>query len=87
MPRYRWTGAHGAVLLGLSHGVNATVHRERDSDLEPDGSTVVIEPGEELTTVEPYRHLLLERLDGTDEDDAAAGDDDANTTTSDEEQS
>jgi hypothetical protein len=58
MPRYRFTGYDETVLMGLSHGVNAELHR--DDHGQPDGSTVVVLPGDEVTTSEPYPHMLLD---------------------------
>lgn len=57
MPRYRFTGDYETVLMGLSHGVNAELHREEHG--QPDGSTVVALPGDEVTTSEPYPHMLM----------------------------
>jgi hypothetical protein len=61
MPRYRFTGYDETVLMGLSHGVNAELHR--DDHGQPDGSTVVVLPGDEVTTSEPYPHMLLVDVD------------------------
>ncbi|MGN6607965.1 MAG: hypothetical protein ACTHMS_13260 [Jatrophihabitans sp.] len=63
MPRYRFLGEVEHFLLGLSHGVNATIERDRDPDREPDGSTVVARPGDVITTTEPYESPLLEVVD------------------------
>lgn len=67
MPRYRYVGFHEMVLHGLAHAVNAVLHRPEDEDGnphgQPDESTVVVLPGDEVTTTEPYPHALLEELD------------------------
>lgn len=61
MPRYRFTGNDETVLMGLSHGVNAELHR--DDHGQPDGSTVVALPGDEVSTVERYPHMLMVDVD------------------------
>ncbi len=58
MPRYRFTGFVETVLHGLSHGVNAELHRGKHG--QPEGSTVVVVPGDEVTTSKPYPHAFLE---------------------------
>jgi hypothetical protein len=60
MPRYRFVGAVERVMHGLAHDVNATLHR--DGHEQPDGSTVVLQPGDELTTAEEYPHAELEEI-------------------------
>jgi hypothetical protein len=62
MPRYRFTGLFETVLTGLSHGVNAVLHRDDDHG-QPDGSTVVAQPGDEIETTEPYLHALMVNVD------------------------
>lgn len=57
MPRYRFVGDFETVLHGLIHGVNATLHR--DDHGQPDGSTVVVQPGDEITTRKAVKHTLL----------------------------
>ena len=61
MPRYRYIGADPRVLHGLAHGVNATLTRRGGHD-QPDGSTLLVEPGDVVETAEPYPHALLEEL-------------------------
>jgi hypothetical protein len=60
MPTYRFTGSHETVMHGLSHGVNATLHR--DSHGQPDGSTLVALPGDEITTTDLYLHAHMREL-------------------------
>lgn len=50
--RYRYTGASGAYLFGLSHGVNAKVIRGKVTLAEPDGTTVEVQPGDVIVTAE-----------------------------------
>lgn len=57
MPRYRFEGWAETVLSGLSHGVNAVLHREGHG--QPEGSTVVVQHGDEVTTDDPYPHALM----------------------------
>lgn len=57
MPRYRFEGWAETVLSGLSHGVNAVLHREGHE--QPDGSTVVAVHGDEVETDAPYPHSLM----------------------------
>lgn len=61
MPRYRFTGWVETVLTGLSHAVNAELHREDHG--QPDESTVVAQPGDEITTTEAYPHSLMVNVD------------------------
>lgn len=68
MPRYRFTGFFETVLHGLAHGVNATLHRagEDGEPLEhdqPEGSTVVAQPGDEIETDETYPHAHMVNID------------------------
>lgn len=61
MPRYTFTGPFETILEGLSHGVNAVLHRrdEDGGDVEhgqPEGSTVVVRPGDQVVTDEAYPH-------------------------------
>lgn len=60
MPRYRYTDPWPRTFFGLSCGDGVTVIRQ-DPDAPPDppGSTVVLHPGDELQTAEPYEHPLL----------------------------
>jgi hypothetical protein len=60
MPRYRYLGTVERVMHGLAHDVNATLHR--DGHEQPDGSTVVLQPGDELTTADEYPHAELEEI-------------------------
>ena len=57
MPRYRFVGDFETVLHGLAHGVNATLHRAKHG--QPDGSTVVARPGDEITCKHTVTHSLL----------------------------
>lgn len=66
--RYRFAGEVETVLFGLSHGVNALLHRDGEEHGQPDGSTVVARPGDEVETEEPYPHAHLVNID-TDETD------------------
>jgi len=67
MPRYRFTGFHETVLTGLSHGVNAELHRDDDGEpVDFTGlaeSTVVARPRDEVTTAEPYPHAWIVNTD------------------------
>lgn len=60
MPRYRFVGDFERVMHGLAHGVSAELHR--DGHDQPAGSTVVLQPGDEITTDEPYVHAELEEI-------------------------
>lgn len=60
MPRYLFTGPSAMVLHGLSHGVNATLHGKHG---QPDGSTVVAQPGDEISTRRPYLHAHMQQLE------------------------
>lgn len=62
MPRYRFTGDWPAVFVDLQHGVNATVVGNPDAEQEPDGSTVVLAPGDEVVTADPFESALLEEI-------------------------
>lgn len=57
MPRYRFVGDFETVLHDLRHGVNATLHRKDHG--QPDGSTVVARPGDEITCKHTLTHSLL----------------------------
>jgi hypothetical protein len=52
-------GSVESVLHGLSHGVNAVLHRAGGHE-QPEGSTVVAQPGDVIDTDEPYSSALLE---------------------------
>jgi len=54
MPRYKFVGSVERVLTGLRNGVEAVLHRVDHG--QPDGSTVVALPGDEIETTEPYLH-------------------------------
>jgi hypothetical protein len=59
MPTYTFTGAFETVLTGLSNGVNAHLRRndaagQRVDTGQPDGSTVVAQTGDQISTDEPY---------------------------------
>ncbi len=58
MPRYRFTHPFAEVFSDLTHGVGTIVHRAVESD-DPLGSTVVLQPGDELTTKKKYPHAHL----------------------------
>lgn len=58
MPRYRFEGTWETVLHGLRHNIEAVLHRA-DGHEQPDGSTIVIQPGDELETKEPFPHPQL----------------------------
>lgn len=61
MAEYTFTGAVPRLLFGLAQGVNATVH-PATPDTEPlaDGQTIVVQPGDRLTTDEEYEHAELQ---------------------------
>lgn len=58
MARFKFVGPVETVLHGLTHGVNATLHRKGHG--QPDGSTVVAQPGDLLDIKGDYPHALLE---------------------------
>lgn len=62
MPRYRFTAPWPAVFTDLRHGVNATVTPADGADRGPDGSTVELHPGDEVTVDRPYPHAWLDQL-------------------------
>lgn len=55
MPLYVYQGEHPRMLFGLAHGVNA---ENLSRDL-PEGSTLVVEPGDSIRTDESYEHVEL----------------------------
>jgi hypothetical protein len=64
MPEYRFVGSFETVLLGLQNGVNAHLRRYTPDGApvdpgQPDGSTVVAQPGDLISTDEPYENALL----------------------------
>lgn len=62
MPRYRYLSEWPEVFADLENGVNATVFRD-GADPEPDGSTVLLVPGDEIEIDEPYEHAHLAEID------------------------
>lgn len=56
MPRYTYDGDWPAVFPTLELGVNAVVTPAPDA---PEGSTVVLHPGDEVETSEPFESALL----------------------------
>jgi len=68
MPRYAYTGPYPAVLPNLSYGVNAHVepgeNRPDEADVITEGATVVLYPGDHLTTEEEYVQFYLDPEDG-----------------------
>jgi len=68
MAEYVYTGAVPRLLFGLSQGVNATLH-PATPDTAPlaDGQTIIIHPGDGLTTAEDYPHAELEPVTPADE--------------------
>lgn len=62
MPRYRYTSPWPEVFVDLEVGVNATVIRNPDEPEAPYGSTVVLSPGDELETAEPFEHAHLTEI-------------------------
>jgi hypothetical protein len=63
MPRYKFVGEFETVLHDLQHGVNAELHRKDHG--QPAESTVVAQPGDEITTAKAYAHALMEKLETT----------------------
>lgn len=74
MPRYQFTGPVETVLSGLSHGVNATLHRTHDHEAcdcpgdpgdhgQPAGSTLVARTGDVVETDATYPHAWMVNLD------------------------
>lgn len=53
MPRYRYTDVWPAVFSDLSVGGGVTVVRNPGEAAPPDGSTVILQPGDELVTTDP----------------------------------
>jgi hypothetical protein len=61
MAEYTFTGASPRMLFGLAQGINATlVPATPDSEPLADGQTIVVHPGDRLTTDEDYVHAELE---------------------------
>jgi hypothetical protein len=58
LPTYRFTGGFPRILLGLQEGPAA--HHEGT----PLGATIEVQPGDTLTTREPFTHPELEQVDG-----------------------
>lgn len=61
MPRYRYTSPWPEIFPTLVVGSSAEVFREGDAP--PEGSTVLLQPGDELETTEPIEHAHLVPLD------------------------
>jgi folate-dependent phosphoribosylglycinamide formyltransferase PurN len=61
MPRYKFTHFFAEVFSDLVHGAGTIVHRVEEV-VDPEGSTVVLQPGDELTTKQPYEHAHLEEV-------------------------
>lgn len=61
MFRYKFTHWVAEVFADLTHGPS-TVHRA-DGSRDPLGSTVVLNPGDEISTPEPIEHAHLEPVD------------------------
>lgn len=63
MPEYRYAGAFETVLNGLVNGGNARLRRYVDDARvdpeQPAGSTVVAQPGDVITTDEPYPNAWM----------------------------
>lgn len=72
MPRYRFTHPFAEVFFDLTHGKDTVVHRAVEVE-DPLGSTVVLQPGDELTTKKkyPHAHLATIKSDGSDEWDSS----------------
>lgn len=78
MPRYTFTGPFETILEGLSHGVNAVLHRKDDDDGDaehgqPDESTVVARPGDQVVTDEVYPHPHMVNVETEQPDIATVG--------------
>lgn len=63
MPRYRYLSPWPEVFATLEVGINATVHRPEGEPAPPEGSTVLLTPGDELETPEPFEHAHLVEID------------------------
>lgn len=59
MAEYKFTGTYPRAMFGLAHGVNARVTPAAETRHITEGSTVVLEPGDLLSTDEPYEHAEL----------------------------
>lgn len=62
MPRYRYTSPFPAVFMDLSNGVNATVIRADGTEVDPDGSTVVLAFDDQVSTEAPYASAWLDAV-------------------------
>lgn len=63
MPTYTYTGVVPRALFGLQEGVNAEVHQiDREAEPLTPRQTVVVSPGDTITTAEEYPHAELEPL-------------------------
>ncbi|MEC5149146.1 hypothetical protein [Cryobacterium sp. GrIS_2_6] len=56
MARYKFVHDFAEVFAHLVHGPDALVHRDGD---DAEGSTVVLNPGDEITLTEPLEHAHL----------------------------
>lgn len=61
--RYVFTHPFREIFADLQHGVNALVHPADPSAAVPEGSTVILSPGDELETKTGYPHPHLNLLD------------------------
>jgi hypothetical protein len=61
MPRYKFTHFFAEVFSDLVHGAGTIVHRAEPAD-DPEGSTVVLLPGDELTVKDPVEHAHLDAV-------------------------
>lgn len=57
---YTFTGTLPTVLTGLTQGVNAEHLPLEGNPQTPDGGTIVVSPGDDLTTEEEYASPLLQ---------------------------
>jgi hypothetical protein len=62
MPEYKYVGDHPILLSGLSQGVNAELHPTTEG-VPPVGASIVINPGDTITTDQPYNaHNLIPEI-------------------------
>lgn len=59
MARYKFIGSVETVLVGLRNGIEAVLHRAGGHG-QPVGSTVVVQPGDEVDMKAPYPHAWLQ---------------------------
>lgn len=63
MPRYRYTDVWPHIFSGLSHGPDTVVTRhDPAAAADVPGSTVVLLPGDEITTTQPVTSAFLAEL-------------------------